>query len=269
MKTQSLFFVLVIFVLFGCGEEDPLEVFEVSDKAPVVSIEKVGEKEGDYYVEIEYQIVSDSKVNTDLLVRVASVKSHCERNGKTTFFPRWHDRSIWVTIPKGETKSQTTTIDTASYESLYIEMQPLLTVDLVGEGEVIDQEELQRKFGGLRTAEGQTIPEDFVFPYYEVADSESTLFFAPKPAKVISADPPNGSLLSGFVRQVTITFDGPAQCPRLVNIVSGFPPSIRSLHGNRSAYVYIYRNSKFAILTGSEELGNEVVSEEFHYGVIR
>lgn len=144
-------------------------------------------------------------------------------------------------------------------------------IDIVGEGIVIDQEELQDEYGGGGTEEGKRIPEDFVFSYYEVADSEPTLFFAPKPAKVISADPPNGSTLVGrFVNVVEITFDNPPQCARLVNVASvGFPPSIVTIFEGNRARVYLSSTSDFSIMTGSEALGNEVVSEQFNYQVLR
>ena len=274
MRFLVLAILLTVF-LASCGEENPLEDSEVSDKAPSVSIEKVGEKELEYQIELEFRVVSDSKPKTDLLVRVIGPRSGCDTDGDfgNKFYPYWYFDSydIWVIIPKGETKSQTTTFRAGFDESRSVQILPLPLIDIVGEGMVIDQEELQDEYGGGSTVEGKRIPEDFVFAYYEVADSESMFLFIPKPAKIISVDPPSGSILSGrFGSDVKITFDNPPQCPRLINVVSDrFPPTIISLYDGNRANVHLSSSSKFTIVTGSEELGNEVVSEQFNYQVLR
>lgn len=125
MRFLVLAILLTVFFA-SCGEENPLED---SDKAPSVSIEKLGEKESDHLIEIEYQVVSDSKPKTDLLVRVYSYRSGCDSDGDfgNKFYPisPFNSGGTWVTIPKGETKSQTTTIGTAYDESLSMEIQPL------------------------------------------------------------------------------------------------------------------------------------------------
>ena len=89
----------------------------------------------------------------------------------------WHDYII-VTLPKGKKESQEVVLP-YKYSQGYIAVivEPLPTVDILGEGVVINQKQMQRIWGGAYTQDKQQIPADFIFPYYEVAESRYTVLF--------------------------------------------------------------------------------------------
>ena len=66
-------------------------------------------------------------------------------------------------------------------------------IDIVGEGEVIDQERLQSKRGGTGTIEEKIIPKIIVFPAYKVENPDPITLYCPKPAKIVSVSHQVGS----------------------------------------------------------------------------
>ena len=114
----------------------------------------------------------------------------------------------------------------------YVYIDPLPTVSIVGEGEVIDQESLEYHWNRY-TLDKQKIPEGFRFPVYDVGDIpisdryeierlQTLRLYQPGPAKIIRVDPPNGSLIIDRISsdayphlksEITVTFDTPPFCP--------------------------------------------------------
>lgn len=286
MKVQTLFFVFVsiMFVLFGCGadEDETVEVSD-SDKTPIVSFEKLGEKITDGILGIEYRVVSDSKPKNDLLVHVDLIEYHCRLDTREAPNISSSSNPIWVTIPKGENKSRPVIHSIYFPQSKrYAKILPLPLIDIVGEGIVVNQELLHDSYvsSDRLTEEGKEIPEDYVFSYYEVADADPTLLYVPKPAKIISIDPANGSFIN-YGDSILITFDNSAECPRLINVISDHGSlgiNYANLPDTTVYDVYLivsdpFRRGrfpiKFQVATGTKDSGNEVVSEEFNYEVIR
>lgn len=250
MKDLVMFFlfVCVMFVLFGCGADEEV-AFEISDKAPSVSIKKIGYEIKGIYLTLKCKVVSDATPKTDLLVNVA-VEGE-EHNNKVLGDPchRYSQDGHWATIPEGKKESQEIHFvkgTTALNGYAGVKVLPLPTIDIVGEGEVIDQEQLQSYYGGNKTTEDKQIPEDFVFPYYEVADPELVIIYRPKAAKIISIDPPQGSLVN-YGSSIHITFDTPPECPHVSQMFKG-----TNLYGD---------GKKFTVRTGYDQWVN--------FGVVR
>ncbi|MDD9972577.1 MAG: hypothetical protein OXU27_01155 [Candidatus Poribacteria bacterium] len=96
----------------------------------------------------------------------------------------------------------------------------------------IRKEALQEYWGDY-TLDEQRIPEGFRFPVYEVGDIPASglyergdfqelYLYRPGSVKIISVDPPNGSLIVDQISEdtyphlrseITITFDTPPECP--------------------------------------------------------
>lgn len=214
---------LVSILIIACGADEEA-AFEVSDKAPVVSLSKVAQEITDDGLKITFKVVSDSSPKTDVLVKILERDSFfdfssqdlraCDSKGI-------HSPEFWVTLPKGKKESQVIE-ETYQARSLNgctgFSILPLPIIDIVGEGEMIDQALLQRKYGGRKTREGKVIPKDFVFPYYEVENPDGVNFYCPKPAKIVSVDPPDGSVIpwetiTTNLADIKVTFDTPPECP--------------------------------------------------------
>ena len=277
MKMYSVGLLLSFYVIafLGCGADEEA-AFEVSDKAPVVSVEKLGDKLGqkiaysrddNTQVVVMYKVVADTAPKTDLLVNMY-ISGKFYRLSNTC---KYSSDSFWVTIPKGKKESQEFEYKGWALNG-YIAagIEPLPVVSIVGEGEVIDQQSLQGEYGGRFTEDKQRIPEDFVFPYYEVANSESILLYRAKAANIISVDPPNGSSVTEF-SDVTITFDTPPECPNLItNLRESFMYGGGTTFTLKVGYLPggilsgVGRAYDFTIRWGDEEAGTDA-SQKFRY----
>ena len=213
-RTVSIFFFAILFI--GCQAD----VFKVSDKAPTISIKKIGERKtliddkaltDDIVIKI--QLVADRAPKTDLLVLldVFAIDLLLGKRGVRG----------WATIPQGKKSSivfsQYVSINSYGYASI----SPIPTVSVVGKGEVINMDKLSN-FWGDKTLEDQLIPRGFQFPYYRVATPAMELH-RPGIANIISVDPPNGSevdwkskeLFPDLKPEITIIFDNPPEHPKL------------------------------------------------------
>ena len=214
----AVFFLCGI-VLLGCGADEEAAYEAGYDKAPVVSIEKVGQEmnEDGETMEITVKVVSDRAPKNDLLVDMYIESWECDDfHGKI---------EGWATIPKGKKSSNEYSLSGSINAPWFAGVVPLPTVSVVGEGEVINKEKLEYSWGNY-TLDDQKIPEGYEFAYYEVAESSTSYLYRPGKAKIVSVDPPNGTLLieSGWgspdkfphmKSEVTITFDKPPECPVL------------------------------------------------------
>ena len=204
-RTVSIFFFAILFL--GCQAD----VFKVSDKAPTISIKKIGESKRLDYILITIQLVADRAPKTDLLVLidVFAIDLLLGKRGVRG----------WATIPQGKKSSivfsQFVKINSYGYASI----EPIPTVSVVGKGEVINMDKLSN-FWGDKTLEDQLIPRGFQFPYYRVATPAMELH-RPGIAKIISVDPPNGSEVDWKSKElfpdlkITIIFDNPPEHPKL------------------------------------------------------
>ena len=206
--------IICFFIMFlSCGGDDePID--DVQD-APIVSIKITRENPVNEFVkEIGFQIVTDTAPETDLLV-IISVRIRRAKSGENAALTGRHR----VLIPKGKKNSQefSTEIDIHGQGIVSIEELPM--VSIVGEGVVIDQEDLQGWWELSGTLGGHKVPDDFQFPYYEVGEPAEVILYRPKDAKILSIDPPNGSLIQtsywGRDKIIIINFDTPPLQPRI------------------------------------------------------
>ena len=195
---------LFAILCLGCQPD----IYEISEEAPVISVKIieqrniVKENKSDFMVEdlieIKFQLVADPAPKSELLVFLDS---------------EYRDSYGWTIIRTGETSSKvfTQTISVNSYR--YVVVEPIPTISVVGEGDIVDTDELSENWG-RRTLEGQSIPEGFRFPYYKVAEPSVTLY-RPGKAKIISLDPPNESKFDYWDLYITVTFDQPPEFPKV------------------------------------------------------
>ena len=268
-------FVSVMFVFFGCGADEEAP-FEVSEKAPVVSVEKVGQEITGTLVTATYKVVADAAPKNDLLVNVFVTRWDYDfGTDPCEFFRNYYNP--WVTIPKGKKESQEIQAESVSLNAyMYAEIEPLPIISVVGEGEVIDQQSLQNEYGGDGTADGKKIPENFVFPYYEVSRKNAiVVLYQPGKAQIINIDPPPGSFVP-LLSEIKLTFDAPPECPG----ASWGTERAKALgrNGSNGTEFYIivpYRNIRFehfkpvslTISWGKEKAGT-AASESFEYKLI-
>ena len=206
MKFSRIALIFLYGIVFlGCDDyrEDP---YEISDKAPVISIEKIGEKLTETEIEVSFKAVADRAPKTDLLVRLnvygSSYYTYTYNQGRFDV-----SLAYLVIIPKGKTESKVLSESTYLGNYSNVRVLPLHTVTIVGKGEVIDQQRLQEIYGGKFTKDDQKIPEDYIFAYYQVGETSDLRLYHPGKAKIISVDPPNGSTIRDFMGDVRITFD--------------------------------------------------------------
>ena len=276
-RAVSIFFFAIL--LLGCDKDT---VFKVSDKAPVISIKKVGNESFILNtVEMSIQLVADRAPKTDLLVFL-----NVSTKGSTIAWEN-EERGFtgWATIPKGKKASKvfSQAIELNSY--CYVYISPIPTVSVVGEGEVIDLRKLSSAWG-RKTLEDQLIPSGFQFPYYRVATPKVKLY-RPGKAKIISVDPPNGSEIAGWdsrerfpdlKSEITIAFDKPPEFPKRKGHHTTYTMPLsaeyvdednkrgtifmNSVHNN---FIEVYR---FTVSWGSEDIGT-ADQQEFEYKVRR
>ena len=206
MKFSRIALIFLYGIVFlGCDDyrEDP---YEISDKAPVISIEKIGEKLTETEIEVSFKAVADRAPKTDLLVRLnvygSSYYTYTYNQGRFDV-----SLAYLVIIPKGKTESKVLSESTYLDDYSNVRVLPVHTVTIVGKGEVIDQQRLQEIYGGKSTKDDQKIPEDYIFAYYQVGETSDLRLYHPGKAKIISVDPPNGSTIRDFMGEVRITFD--------------------------------------------------------------
>ena len=210
-RMVSFFFFSILFL--GC-QTDENAAFKVSDNAPAISIEIVDEREINDITKkyITFRLVANRAPKTDLLILLRVSVDPCK-----TFLGK--NSAGWATIPKGEKNSKVFSQDMYFHSYRYAYVDPIPTVSVVGEGEIVDPR--LSSFWNEKTLEGQYIPTGFQFPYYKVA-TPTVLLYRPGKAKIISVDPPNGSeivatdseeLFPGLKSEITITFDNPPECP--------------------------------------------------------
>lgn len=207
-----MFFFAILFL--GCQAD----IYEISDEAPVISIKKIKERKviiDD--IEITIQLVADRAPKTDLLV-LLNVFTETD---KGVFMDKSGFRR-WATIPKGKKSSimfsQKMRINSYGYAVL----EPIPTISVVGQGEVINMGKLSN-FWGDKTLEDQLIPNGFQFPYYRVATPEMMKLYRPGIAKIIRVVPPNGSevdwkskeLSPDLKPEIMIIFDKPPEHPKV------------------------------------------------------
>ena len=206
---------LATLIFFGCGgdEEDETVVEVISNKTPVISVEKIRENpdpEDEMYREVWFKFTADPAPRKEMLVNFYpssvsyswDIPSWCESTGADD----------WANISKGEKESKeiSISVDVNGFGSVSI--RPIPTVDIVGEGKKIDMDELEREWG-TTTVDGQTIPEGFQFPYYEVGENPSIILYdTAEDVEIVSIDPPDGSIIKNN-ETITITFSSPPYCP--------------------------------------------------------
>ena len=284
VKKQMMCLAMLILLFVGCGADED-ELFEISDKTPVVSIEKVSVEinedapENEFPLKYAIKVVSDSKVKTDLLVKVAIGHRYFTDNGCDS-----DSTKEWLTIQKGQNESENITSKLrAEYlnGTIGATIVSLPLINIVGEGEVIDQDLLQTRYGGETTFSGQTIPEKFVFPAYKVKNPDSIIpLYQPKNAKIVDIEHPSGTqfLWSSIPdNTVTVTFDTPPECPEVYTnnervilklIGSGKQFDIRFSYlpyPRLNSYIDVYVTLKWSRIWNPEEEN----SEELIYRFIR
>ena len=212
---------LFAILCLGCQPD----IYEISEEAPVISVKIieqrniVKENKSDFMVEdlieIKFQLVADPAPKSDLLVSLnVPMYKFYPSEAPANYYPSEDgDSSGWTIIRTGETSSKvfTQTISVNSYR--YVVVEPIPTISVVGEGDIVDTDELSENWG-RRTLEGQSIPEGFRFPYYKVAEPSVTLY-RPGKAKIISLDPPNESKFDYWDLYITVTFDQPPEFPKV------------------------------------------------------
>ena len=220
-------------VFLGCDayEEDP---YEISDKAPVISIEKIGENLTETQIEVSFKAVADSGPKTDLLVMMIFYGSRYTIYTYTQG-TLYTSKSSSAIIPKGKKESIVLSESINLYDYCGVRIIPVPTVTIVGKGEVIDQQKLQKQWGGKSTMDDQRIPEDYIFPYYQVNETSELLLHHPGKAKIIKVDPPDGSTLEDSTDEIIIRFD---VAPEHLNVTGEhitftsayYAPTIFSIH---------------------------------------
>ena len=231
-RSVVLLFLGVAFI--GCGADEETAYELDSDKTPVVTLEKVpidDDTENREYV-VAFKVVSDIAPKNDLLVSIVDAEWVYHEHEDHRY--RFANYTGWATIPKGKKSSRVYEREVYRYSVSYVYIHALPTVSIVGEGEVIDQESLEKHWNRY-TLDEQKIPEGFRFPVYEVGDiptsdrheigeRQALLLYQPGPAKIIGVDPPNGSLIIDQISanayphlksEITVTFDRPPFCPIL------------------------------------------------------
>ena len=172
---------LSVLLVMGCGAdiddaEEGVSIDKPSAKTPVITVRKIEERhdEDDPVVEVAYKLVASVASKKDVLVEVKEVERFDRICSPYTV------RDL-IRIPAGETESATLWTRggwQSAYGYVTLRLKPFPTVDLVGEGVVPDQEEMQDYWGGRETRDNKTVPEDHVFIYYEVPEEYVYLLYA-------------------------------------------------------------------------------------------
>ena len=218
MKALVLTLLLATLIFFGCGgdEEDETVVEVISNKTPVISVEKIRENpdpEDEMYREVWFKFTADPAPRKEMLVsfEVFTVKHRdlgIIRRGTCSF----GDDEEWANISKGKKESEELSISIDANGYCNVEILPIPTVSIVGEGKKVDMDKLENEWGDY-TIDDQRIPDDFQFPYYEVGETyEVVLYDTAEDVEIVSIDPPPGSTVPRSA-DITITFSSPPHCP--------------------------------------------------------
>ena len=216
MKALVLTLLLATLIFFGCGgdEEDETVVEEVSNKTPVISVEKIRENpdpEDEMHREVWFKFTADPAPRKEMLVSFEVVIDEYP----IRFGSEWcytSGKEEWANISKGKTESEELSISIDANGSGQIEILPIPTVDIVGEGKKVDMDKLEYQWGDY-TIDDQRIPDGFQFPYYEVGETyEVILYDIAEDVEIVSIDPPPGSTVKRET-DITITFSSPPYCP--------------------------------------------------------
>ena len=141
MKAFILLTVCVATLMFfGCGgdEEDETVVEVISNKTPVISVEKIRENpdpEDEMYREVWFKFTADPAPRKEMLVsfEVFTVKHRdlgIIRRGTCSF----GDDEEWANISKGKKESEELSISIDANGYCNVEILPIPTVSIVGEG---------------------------------------------------------------------------------------------------------------------------------------
>lgn len=189
ISTYLSMFTLLLCV--GCSE-DVETPFDISEKAPVISIKALSSEISfnDGEIHATFKLVADPAPQKDLVVLIDfyigdfwtdyydASDSGCV-GGKTSL--------KGVSIPKGKKESNAITYSEryiflfgdghGERTSLSVRVIPLPVIDVVGEGTVVDNDRLLSYFDGRKTYDGKHIPEAYMFPYYEPAQTDYTVIY--------------------------------------------------------------------------------------------
>lgn len=149
-------------VFLGCDANENA-AYEISDKAPIISIEKIGENLTETEIEVSFKAVADRAPKTDFLVRLNVYGS------RYVIYP-YNQGPIStglthvVIIPKRKRESIAVSESINLIDYCRVRVLAVPTVTIVGEGEVIDQQRLQKLYGGKSTKDDQRIPKIIYSP---------------------------------------------------------------------------------------------------------
>ena len=205
--SRMLGFLLSLVCLFssflGCGGDDNSVGNSDSEGIPIVTIKKLRAEKGEAW----FRINANSAPKTDLAVWVRSdiLKVYHQQSD---CYERHND---WIIIPKDQKSSEEFSRVIILGERYNLKIEPLPTISVVGEGLVVDSDELPTKSESL---EGHTIPETFEFPLYEVGTPSEIILYGPnkdKEASIVSVNPPSDSVIEN-ITPIIITFDSVPLC---------------------------------------------------------
>ena len=269
----TLIFSLIIAFL-GCGTDDEMDNGESieSAKTPVVSVRKVKEettvRNNIERIEVFFDIVADTTVKTDILVisSISASDSYDDTNGCNR-----RGSNPWITIPKGQKKSQTFSEKVTLNGEVSVFISKIPIVEFVGQkGKFVDQEKLE-KYWGKHTLENKRIPDGFQFPYYEVGEPSELYLYQPKNAKIIRVEPPIGSRVPKEA-QIKITFDTPPLCPFVLYHDIPFLPDRFTTVLSNTTFLVTLRYDSFDFRWMNPQTRNRIgdaesVSQTFSYRV--
>ncbi len=216
-------FMLVLGCLFGCSE-DGSEITDLIPKVPIVTIEKLrSEKVVDEDLEdhiefvgeeVRWRLNANPPPKTDLVVKIET-----SRGKKYIVIPKHQKISEefsnitvfgfkYLTKREFNSNDRQRLLEDAGEDRIGI--APLPTISIVGEGTVVDVEELHLPEESLGE---HIIPEDFDFPLYEIGDPSEIFLsrvykvdFSPPLAYFVFARPPSGSEIA-IDSVITLEFD--------------------------------------------------------------
>ncbi len=193
---------LILCCFYGCGGDDG-EDGSISDSGvqtediiSTITIEIVNSKELEVGKEVQWRLKAEPAPTTDLAILL--------------------DAGDWVIIPKSENYSKTFIFTFLRNSNIRVE--PLPVIFIVGEGSVLDLDELQ-KFLPTESIGGTTIPEHYDFTTYKVGEP-SHISVEVKRAAFLSATPADGHLPANG--SITVSFtENPGGVTASVGDVTG------------------------------------------------
>ena len=185
---KFLTIMLILCCFYGCGGDDG-EDGSISDSGvqtediiSTITIEIVNSKELEIGKEVQWRLKAEPAPTTDLAILL--------------------DAGDWVIIPKSENHSKTFIF--TFLRNSEIRVEPLPVIFIVGEGSVLDLDELQ-KFLPTESIGGTTISEHYDFTAYKVGEPSyisvevgGAVFVKATPADGVGSLPDNGSVRVTF-----------------------------------------------------------------------